>query len=111
VVEVGWGDGVGVAEWAGPVEVAGVGLVECPPAVMFQSMVVAAEHAEVVHGGGSAFGPVLGVVEVGVAGGYAAAGCAAGAVAGLDVGGILRCRPPPVVPWWRSRPVAGSSTV
>ena len=59
--------------------------------MVFDAVVVAAEGGEVVDGGGSAVFPRLGVVEVVVGRGYAAAGEHTGRLLGFDeslLGGV-----------------------
>lgn len=57
-------DGVGVAEWRGPLVVAGSGSFQSPTGRVFELVVVTAERSQVVHFGWTAFSPIVRVVEV-----------------------------------------------
>src|SRR6185437_5321249 len=79
------GGGVGAAGGGGEVEVAGAGLGEGPAGELLDDVVDAAAGAQIARAGAAALGPGGGVVQVCVPGGLAAAGVAAGLVAGGDV--------------------------
>src|SRR3984957_14157210 len=77
--------GVGASGGRGPAEDAGAGLGEGPAGVLLEAVVAAADGAEVAGAGQPALVEWDRVVEVGAPGGLAAAGAAAGVVAGGDV--------------------------
>src|SRR6185437_576811 len=77
--------GVGAAGGGGEVEVVGAGLGEGPAGELLDDVVDAAAGAQIARAGPAALVPGGGVVQVRVPGGLAAAGVAAGLVAGGDV--------------------------
>ncbi len=76
---------VAVAKSAGPMEVTGLRLVQSPPALVLEPMMMSASGAEVVAGGGSPVTVVAGVVFVRGAGRGAAADHDAGPVPGFQI--------------------------
>src|SRR5262249_15309055 len=83
-VGVGRG-GVGAACGCGEFEVAGLGLGERPAGQGLELVVGPAAAAKIAGAGAAALVPGEGVIQVGAPGGLAAAGLAAGLVAGVDV--------------------------
>ena len=78
-------DVIAASGWGDDLEVAGSGLGDGPAGSLLHLVMGSAESADVAGAGGTACVPGPGVVEVGSPGGLAAAGVAAGLVAGLDV--------------------------
>src|SRR5690606_8284925 len=76
--------GGGGAVGCGPFEDAGAGLFHCPAGLVFEGVVSAAEHGEVVGGGFAAVLVVVGVVDVAPGGGLVAGGEAAVPVAVVE---------------------------
>jgi hypothetical protein len=76
---------VALAKSAGPVEMAGLELVQSPAALVFEAMMMSTRGAEVAVGGGSAVAVVTGVVLVRCAGRGTTADHDAGPVPGLQI--------------------------